>query len=636
MNARRYLDSRMGRTIERIKTAYLSGRHIIFLVCNEPDFVKSIIAQNSILPYKQDKVGAIQSCNKINENTGWGDKPHTILCELDTNFLNKDFSFYVNVCHSYGLNSGTTIQRNISNNVLKDVVSQSLIVVPVPSEPSVPEVIQGYCEVVRVPSFSESEFSEIVSSLIHILDGESLDENGLIEDKVFLHKMFLSMRGMGRMHIETTLRKIKIECGQIYSKEEFLRRNALKQIRNEVNSVISSSGALSMVETEDGNREPDCPAGMDALLDWMQRHHKRISDIDYQVDYHLSEPRGILISGIPGSGKSMLAKYIAYFLTLPLLRFDLGDVLGGLVGESEKNMNQALKTIEDMSPCVLWVDEMDKAFANMSGNNVHETSKRLFGKFLTWMQERKSSCFVYATANDISAFPPEIFRSGRFDEKFYTFLPSADDCANIFETNLLNQIKRYEGMFKENSQRKDLYDRQSINGIWFKNSILENETICFPDRMKRADTHMSRRNKFFIGSDITNIIENAKVLYLERCKKNDPKYIYETNSFKQCIIDAVKMARTYGETNMTDIAVCFAHVAENNFSPVSKNVIVPLEGYDESAMYEQDSSSKLLYNNREEDSVLAKLGGLYDKQLYLATRNAVNKMKEEIFRRMHK
>jgi SpoVK/Ycf46/Vps4 family AAA+-type ATPase len=153
--------------------------------------------------------------------------------------------------------------------------------------------------------------------------------------------------------------------------------------------------------------------------------------------YGVDIPKGVLIAGVPGCGKSLNAKAAAHLFEVPLLRFDLGRLMGKYVGESEKNMRNAIALAEAISPCVLWIDELEKAFAGIGGDGGGaEVTTRLFGNFLTWMQEKESPAFVVATANDITKLPPELLRKGRFDEIFYVGLPNDREREKIFQIHI--------------------------------------------------------------------------------------------------------------------------------------------------------------------------------------------------------
>jgi SpoVK/Ycf46/Vps4 family AAA+-type ATPase len=150
----------------------------------------------------------------------------------------------------------------------------------------------------------------------------------------------------------------------------------------------------------------------------------------------LPHPRGLLLVGIQGTGKSLTAKAIAHHWHLPLLRLDVGRLFGGLVGESESRTRQMTNLAEALAPCILWIDEIDKAFAGAEGKGDSGTTSRVFGTFITWMAEKKTPVFVVATANNIQSLPPEMLRKGRFDEIFFVGLPNQEEREAIFQVHL--------------------------------------------------------------------------------------------------------------------------------------------------------------------------------------------------------
>jgi SpoVK/Ycf46/Vps4 family AAA+-type ATPase len=174
--------------------------------------------------------------------------------------------------------------------------------------------------------------------------------------------------------------------------------------------------------------------GLDNLKEWLLRRGGAFSERARQ--YGLPSPKGLLLVGIQGTGKSLSAKAIAHNWHLPLLRLDVGRLFGGVVGESESRTRQMIQLAEALAPCVLWIDEIDKAFAGVEGRGDSGTSSRVFGTFITWMAEKKSPVFVVATANNIQALPPELLRKGRFDEIFFVGLPSQEERKSIFAVHL--------------------------------------------------------------------------------------------------------------------------------------------------------------------------------------------------------
>jgi len=203
-----------------------------------------------------------------------------------------------------------------------------------------------------------------------------------------------------------------------------------KIIAREKARTLKRNGLVEVVETATGL---DDIGGLGLLKNWLIRRGGAFSNS--AKAYGLPAPKGLLIVGIPGTGKSLTAKATASAFGLPLLRLDMGRVFGGIVGQSEANLRSVIQTAEAIAPCVLWIDEIEKGFSGSksSGSSDGGTSSRVFGSFLSWMQEKTKAVFVVATANDVSKLPPEFLRKGRFDEMFFVDLPDATERAQIWD-----------------------------------------------------------------------------------------------------------------------------------------------------------------------------------------------------------
>ncbi len=202
---------------------------------------------------------------------------------------------------------------------------------------------------------------------------------------------------------------------------------------SEKQQIVRKSGLLEYYQSEEGL---DTVAGLEPLKAWLKTRGLAFSD--KAIEFGLPPPRGVLLLGVQGCGKSLCAKAVANLWKMPLLRLDIGRMFGSLVGSSEENMRSAIATAESVAPAILWVDEIDKAFAGVadSGGNDGGTASRVFGTFLTWLSEKKSQVFVIATANDIRHLPPEMLRKERLDEIFYVDLPSEPERVEVFKIHL--------------------------------------------------------------------------------------------------------------------------------------------------------------------------------------------------------
>ena len=215
-----------------------------------------------------------------------------------------------------------------------------------------------------------------------------------------------------------------------------------KVIAREKARTLKRNGLVEVVEA---TTSLDDIGGLGQLKEWLQRRGGAFSAS--AKAYGLPAPKGLLIVGIPGTGKSLTAKATAGAFGLPLLRLDMGRVFGGIVGQSEANLRSVIQTAEAIAPCVLWIDEIEKGFSGSksSGSTDGGTSSRVFGSFLSWMQEKDRPVFVVATANDVSKLPPEFLRKGRFDEMFFVDLPDAQERAQIWDIVIKRHGRRPAG-----------------------------------------------------------------------------------------------------------------------------------------------------------------------------------------------
>jgi SpoVK/Ycf46/Vps4 family AAA+-type ATPase len=216
---------------------------------------------------------------------------------------------------------------------------------------------------------------------------------------------------------------------------------SIRDVQQEKSNVIRKSGLLEFISAELTTEEI---GGLDLLKSWLAERKRAFSE-EAQA-FGLPNPKGVLVVGVPGSGKSLSAKAISSAWNLPLLRFDIGKVFGSLVGQSEEQMRRALQLAETISPCILWIDELEKGMAGLqtSGTSDSGVTARVLGTFLTWMQEKTRPVFVFATANNVNALPPEMLRKGRFDELFYVDLPSEAERREILRIHLKKRRRNPE------------------------------------------------------------------------------------------------------------------------------------------------------------------------------------------------
>jgi len=341
--------------------------------------------------------------------------------------------------------------KEIARKIRKSDDGIDSAVIIVSSKLRIPQALEKMITVLELDFPDENEISGIVNKFMDINDIPAVHA-GLLEE------MSLAFKGLSEFEIEDLLRLAISQDGE-------LTKKALKLIFDQKQQMIMKAGVLEMIPLKESIADI---GGLENLKDWLQKKAKVFKNIRNAMDFGVTIPKGVLIAGVPGCGKSLSAKAAGKLFDVPLLRLDMGRLMGKYVGESEENMRKAIRLAEAISPCVLWVDELEKAFAGISGGGGGaEVTTRLFGTFLTWMQEKTSSAFVVATANDITQLPPELLRKGRFDEIFYVPLPKPEERKKIFDIHINKRRKQDAGQIDIDSlvSHTDGYSGADIEGV---------------------------------------------------------------------------------------------------------------------------------------------------------------------------
>ncbi len=510
----------------------------------------------------------------------------------------------------------------------KNWTKHSLYVIVTPTEQSIPISLLPYVRTIKVEPISDKEIKHLIF--------KQLDENGIskaifTDKKDLFEQMMVSFRGFSALHIKQLIDQM---IGmQSIDYDSVTENEVIKTINEAKRQMINNIPGLKWENLESEQEA----TGLANVTKWLEEHYKLFKDPKQAKAQHVDIPGAILLTGLPGSGKSLMAKTAAKRLKMPLISLDMGALRDKYLGESEHNLINALHTAEQLAPCVLWVDEIEKALGNSDQGGDAGVGQRLLGKFLTWMQEKDSACFVFATSNDITKLPPELFRSERFDRKFFTFMPTVEECAEIFVGNLKSQNKKYEkerlsynkeerdkmlkALFSDESLKKEAWI-EVLNGIHKKaektgiEEVKEKEITTF---LWKQDSQGKRRrpnNKLFTGADISAIIKEAKFKVnskLELIAKDgsgcESDVVYKHDTFKEAIVEIIKDFRPYGYTNLKDIAKCFLSLYQNQFEAASNST----EGsdrfvfdfsrfYEDDLVYEYDNTrfkhdyNQILYN----------------------------------------
>ncbi len=376
-------------------------------------------------------------------------------CKEQAIFILKDFHVFFGIKNAQPNYLLIRKLRDLST----ELKSNRKTVVFISPQLVIPEDMQ---KEISVLDFPLPDYDEILTVL------ESLKE-GLPEQSVCLtsdeqDKLVRAAQGLTYQEAENAFARAIVTLHGLNIK-------ALNIIHDEKNQVIKKTGILEFVSS---NLKENDIGGLGNLKKWLKKRNN--SWLDSAEKYNIPAPKGVLITGVPGCGKSLTAKAMSAIWGLPLLKLDMGKIFSGVVGSSEENMRRAIATAEAVSPSILWVDEIEKGLSGTKNSGDSGTSARIFATFLTWMQEKTKPVFVIATANDISSLPAELLRKGRFDEIFFVDLPTKKEREQIFELHLKKRLTD-DSISKDLNIDNDLLNDLSLHTEGFVGAEIEQAVI---------------------------------------------------------------------------------------------------------------------------------------------------------------
>jgi SpoVK/Ycf46/Vps4 family AAA+-type ATPase len=302
-------------------------------------------------------------------------------------------------------------------NLGRSLKTQSKNIIIVSTEVNIPDSLRELITVVNFPLPTLQEICEELKRLT-----ESLDQKISNDD---LLRLGAACQGLSLERIRRVLSKIIAQYGEIDG------LNSFSFILTEKKQIIDQSQLLEFCIA---NKKMLDLGGLENLKKWIKIRSNAFSQ--QAIEYGLPYPKGVLLVGVQGTGKSIASQIIACEWNLPLLRLDFGRLFGSLVGQSESRIRRVIELVETLAPCILWIDEIDKIFANSQSGGDNGTTNRVLATFITWLSEKSSPVFVVATANNIDWIPPEVIRKGRFDETFFLSLPNTKERESIFNVHL--------------------------------------------------------------------------------------------------------------------------------------------------------------------------------------------------------
>jgi SpoVK/Ycf46/Vps4 family AAA+-type ATPase len=369
--------------------------------------------------------------------------------EIPALFLLKDFNRFL---------TDLSISRKL-RNLSRILKLQPKTIIIIGSDLTIPHELQDLLTVIEFQLPSEEEINQELNRLINSL-------NIKIESQLF--------ENLSRACQGLSLERIRRVLSKIIATYKTIDDNSIEVLLSEKKQIISQTQIL---EYSSFNEKITNLGGLENLKDWLKKRKTAFST--QALNYGLTTPRGLLLVGIQGTGKSLTAKAIASDWQLPLLKLDVGKLFGGIVGESESRLRQMINVAETISPCILWIDEIDKAFTNTESKGDSGTSNRVLATFISWLSEKTKPVFVIATANNIDLLPLEVIRKGRFDEVFFLDLPKKEEREEIFKIHLQE--------FRPNTWESFDYVKlaqssESFSGAEIRQSIIEAMYHAFSEK----------------------------------------------------------------------------------------------------------------------------------------------------------
>ena len=341
--------------------------------------------------------------------------------------------------------------------------------------------------VMEIPTELEKEITVLNYPLPSREDlGELLDK--VVEEVARFKQVKVALDGPGRERLlqaalGLTLGEAENVFARIIVKNERLSGDDVNEVLAEKQQIIRKNGLLEYYASNESFAHV---GGLGVLKEWLNK--RAVAFTDEAREFGLPAPKGILMLGVQGCGKSLCAKAVSTQWQLPLLRFDMGRMFGSFVGSSEENVRRAIGVAESIAPAILWVDEIDKAMAGTQGSSASDggTTARVFGTFLTWLSEKTAAVFVVATANDISQLPPELLRKGRLDEIFFVDLPSREERAEVFRIHLQRR-GREAAQFDVDAMAEASKD---FSGAEIEEAIISALYDAFSERRQLSTAHV--------------------------------------------------------------------------------------------------------------------------------------------------
>lgn len=579
---------------------------IIYFISEDPDIINKVILEaNDIYLYENTKSDDFIKTNEFEKACNFIDVFRSKeKYEMDFKSINGEGPaklYYCKNVHLHMMKNGNSYNLEFfscltqfleKREKIKDSVRKNRTIMFLSSpELSYFKGLENYIEFIEVPLPNSKDIEQMLNSFFN---PESLKNS---EDKIKsgFNLLIQSLRGLNASQIQTVCSNAK----DVFPTLNILTADRLRERWNQINDTFQEQiqhqkeqmvKMNQIIRFVDNQKTADLK-GNERIL----RTVNEVKDIylDPMSYVGCSPPKGILMAGVPGTGKSFLAEKIASDMGVALLQLDMGTVMGKYIGESEEKLRRALALAQAVAPCVLFIDELEKAFP--TGKDAHEVTSRLFGYMLWWMQTNTKPIFIYATANDTNKIDSAFLRSGRFDRKFYTFMPSCRECISILKVRLQHRLKDNPKLFE---------DRLFYMDAEFER-ILNSAADC---------------GKFYTGADIESWVNETMIsLYQDKLQR---KAVIRAEAFVKSFERAMADTRPYGKTNLNSLVHYWLQVKFNGYLPAGDEII-HTDDFDLANRPDKEEEGK-------EPSSYFRTSKLpekhYDKQMYQVITGEINRL----------
>lgn len=440
-----------------------------------------------------------------------------------------------------------------------------------------PEGFESEIEVIDVPEMDEEDIRE---SLLFEAAKEYEKNRVLIQrrkaeldliDRKRVDEAARDFKGISQRGIQEIIADLQAEFGSFFGRSE--DKSGIEGNLNKIRTARKKK--IVELKTEDAKRDSTVTiketgsaiAGMEGFLNWIEEIKEEFLDLEKACQLGNEPPKGVLLTGIPGSGKTQAAKKAAERMggfegNVPLVQFRMDNLLGGLVGDSEANFKRCRKRIEALAPCVVLIDEIEKTFDQNSERGSNDVKMNILTALLDWMQENKKQIFFFATSNSVANLRPELLRDGRFDMRFSIFMPTYQELLPIFRLHMEEAQRRAKGrLYGE-------FDYQETAGSF----------------LKEITAYAKEKNKymFYTGANVVNLITLTNRSLKKKMELQKKRGLFSQEDYLRELLETAKggYSQPYGMTNTRDIVTFWLKALENQYTNASRVDLFPFAAYD--------------------------------------------------------